>query len=96
MLVAVGLNYSYGYQYCSVMRLTVQVLIYDTFTPTKQQLLEISGNQGDEWKFAMVDINIDNRQPSVKIQVKHHFSFFISLSHSLRCNIAIPIIRLSS
>lgn len=45
--------------------------IYDSPSiPTRTTLWEVNGNQGDEWKTALIDININNRQPNVKIQVE--------------------------
>ena len=55
--------------FCRVLRLEVQVYIYDTFFPTQDSKLIIDGNQGNEWKHAQVDININNRHRNVKIQV---------------------------
>ena len=62
------LNIHAGF-FCRVLRLEVQVYIYDTFFPTQDSKLIIDGNQGNEWKHAQVDININNRHRNVKIQV---------------------------
>ena len=53
-----------------MVRLEVRAAIYDSFVPGIVRLWELNGNQGNEWKFAQVDVNINDRLHNVKIQVK--------------------------
>ncbi|XP_067942786.1 uncharacterized protein [Watersipora subatra] len=54
----------------AVVRLEVRVAIYDSFVPGVVRLWERNGQQGNEWKSAQVDVNINDRLPNVKLQVE--------------------------
>jgi len=57
-----------------IERLEVQVSIYDSFVPGIRRLWVVHGNQGNQWKYAQVDVDVNDRLENVKVQVCLAFS----------------------